>query len=139
MNEDDIRLVRKIAREETHEILDTEVWDIILEWANEEEIGIRAFKQRLGRDKGVYAHASVLEETFAILKFDSQEGAKIGAYEVAYKTNNLEDKWSHAYNILRQSNSTINSRYHGEGYVHNYWLYGQDRIYRQKLKPRVST
>lgn len=81
--------------------------------------------------------AAVKEETFTILKFDPQQGAKIGSYEVAYKANNIEDKWTHAFNILTQNNSTINSRYYGEGYLFSYWLYGQDKIYRQKLKPET--
>jgi len=78
--------------------------------------------------------AAVKEETFNILKLEPQQGAKIGEFEVAYRANNIEDKWTHAFNILRQNNSTINTRYHGEGYVFSYWLYGQDKIYRQKLK-----
>jgi hypothetical protein len=79
----------------------------------------------------------VKEETFTILKFEKQQGAKIGEYEVAYKPNNLPDKWIQAYNIPRQNNATINNRYYGESYVHNYWLYGEDKIYRQKLKPKA--
>lgn len=51
--------------------------------------------------------ATVPETTFTILKWDPQQGAKIGSYEVAYKANNVEDKWTSAFNILRQSNSTI--------------------------------
>jgi hypothetical protein len=82
--------------------------------------------------------AAVKEETFNILKFEPQEGAKIGSYEVAYKANNIEDKWTQAYNILRQNNSTINSRYYGEGYQFSYWLYGENKLYRQKLKPKQS-
>jgi hypothetical protein len=80
--------------------------------------------------------AAVKEETFNILKWDPQEGAKIGAYDVAYKATNLPDKWNQAYNILRQNNAVINARYHGEGYVYAYWLYGEDKIYRQKLKQK---
>ena len=80
---------------------------------------------------------AVLEETFTCLKFEPQQGAKIGEYEVAYKANNLEDKWTQAYNVLRNSNATINSRYHGEGYQFSYWLYGEGKIYRQKLKTKA--
>jgi hypothetical protein len=85
---------------------------------------------------GAKQAAAVKEETFNILKFESQQGAKIGEFEVAYKANNIEDKWIQAFNILRQSNSTINSRYHGEGYQFSYWLYGEGKIYRQKLKQK---
>jgi hypothetical protein len=78
--------------------------------------------------------AAVKEETFTILRFDAQQGTQIGNYEVAYRASNIEDKWRHALSILRMNNSTIASRYHGEGYVYSYWLYGQDKIYRQKQK-----
>lgn len=80
--------------------------------------------------------AAVQEATFTILKFEPQTGAKIGEYAVAYKANNLEDKWTHAHNVLRNSNATIQNRYHGEGYEFAYWLYGEGKIYRQKLKPK---
>ena len=59
---------------------------------------------------------------------------KLGEYEVAYKQNNLSDKWQSAYNILRNSNATIKTRYTSEGYQFSYWLYGEDKIYRQKMK-----
>jgi hypothetical protein len=81
--------------------------------------------------------AAVSETTFTILKWDPQQGAKIGSYEVAYKASNVEDKWISAFNILRQSDSTIKERYHGQGYEFSYWLYGQDKIYRQKLKAKT--
>ena len=77
---------------------------------------------------------AVVEATFSILKFEPQKGAKLGDYEVAYKPNNLPDKWSGAFNVLNASNATIQNRYHGQGYQFSYWLYGQDKIYRQKRK-----
>jgi len=76
----------------------------------------------------------VQEETFTILKFEPAKGERLGEYEVAHKNNNLPDKWSSAYNILRQNNAVINSRYQGPNYQFSYWLYGEDRIYRQKRK-----
>jgi hypothetical protein len=79
-------------------------------------------------------NAAVQELTFNTLKFEAQKGAQLGDYEIAHKSGNLEDKWRPAYNILRNSNATIKDRYHGEGYEYSYWLYGQDKIYRQKLK-----
>ena len=81
--------------------------------------------------------AAVSEVTFNILKFEAQQGAKLGEYAVAYKASNIEDKWTHAYNVLRNSNATIKDRYHGEGYEFSYWLYGADKIYRQKLEPKA--
>jgi hypothetical protein len=81
--------------------------------------------------------AAVREETFKCLKFEAQQGAKIGSFEVAYKEQNIPEHWNNAYNVLKQSNATINNRYHGENYEHSYWLYGEGKIYRQKLKPKT--
>lgn len=74
------------------------------------------------------------EDTFTILKFESAKGERLGEFEVAHKNSNLPDKWSHAYNILRQNNAVINSRYQGANYQFSYWLFGEDRIYRQRRK-----
>jgi hypothetical protein len=79
---------------------------------------------------------AVQELTFTTLKFEAQQGTKLGDFEVAYKQTNLSDKWQSAYNILRNSNATIKDRYHGESYQYSYWLYGEEKIYRQKLKPK---
>jgi hypothetical protein len=78
-----------------------------------------------------------LEIVFNLLRFEPMESSKLGDYETAHKASNLPDKWNSAYNILRVNNSTIKDRYFGEGYENNYWLYGEDKIYRQKLKPVV--
>jgi hypothetical protein len=80
---------------------------------------------------------AVQEVTFTALRFEPQQGAKLGDFEVAYRQNNVPVKWRSAYNILRNSNATIKDRYHGDGYQHSYWLYGEDKIYRQKLKPKT--
>jgi len=79
----------------------------------------------------------VKEETFTILKFEPAKGERLGEYEVAHKSSNLPDKWSHAYNILRQNNAVINSRYSEPNYQFSYWLYGENRIYRQRLKTQA--
>lgn len=81
---------------------------------------------------------AVQELTFTTLKFEAQQGTKLGDFEVAYKQNNFPDKWQSAYNILRNNNSTIKDRYHGDTYQYSYWLYGEDKIYRQKLKPKTT-
>ena len=80
------------------------------------------------------AGPAVTEVTFSILKFETQQGAKLGNYEVAYKQNNIADKWTQAFNILNKSNATIQNRYTGQGYQFSYWIYGEDKIYRQKIK-----
>lgn len=78
---------------------------------------------------------AVNETTFTILKWEPQKGHQLGDFDVAHKNGNLEDKWRQAVNILRNSNATIKERYHGASYSYSYWVYGQDKIYRQKLKP----
>jgi hypothetical protein len=83
--------------------------------------------------------AAVQELTFKTLKFGAQRGARLGEYEIAHKASNLPDKWSSAYNILRSSNATIRERYQGVDYEYSYWLYGEDKIYRQKLKPKTQS
>jgi hypothetical protein len=81
--------------------------------------------------------AAVLELTFNLLRFEAQKGVTLGDYEIAHKAGNLPDKWSSAYNILRNSSATIKERYQGETYQYSYWLYGEDKIYRQKPKPKT--
>jgi hypothetical protein len=83
--------------------------------------------------------ATVSELTFAVLKWDVQKGSQLGDFEVGYKASNIEDKWRHAFNILRRSNATIKDRFHGANYSYAYWVYGQDKIYRQKLKSKTTT
>ncbi len=78
--------------------------------------------------------AAVLEETFTILKFEPQQGVKLGTYEVAYAPNNIPEKFNHAYDVLSKSNATIKNRYVGKCYAYSYWLYGSGKIYRQKLR-----
>jgi hypothetical protein len=80
---------------------------------------------------------TVQEATFSMLKFESQKGAQLGDYDVAYKANNAEDKWTHAFNILKNANATIKDRYHGTSYQFAYWVYGENKIYRQKLKAKA--
>ena len=78
------------------------------------------------------------ELNFTPLKFEAQQAPKLGEFEIAHKANNLEDKWHPAYNILHNNNATIKDRYHGETYAYSYWLFGEDKIFRQKLKPKTS-
>lgn len=105
--------------------------EAFLDFLDAVEAGIANARRDIAKHKGV---AAVKEDTFNILTFSKQTGAKIGEFEVALEKNNLPDKWSAAYNILRKNNATINTRYHGDGYIHAYWLYGQGKIYRQKRK-----
>jgi hypothetical protein len=78
----------------------------------------------------------VNEETFLVLKFETQQGIKLGVFEVAFKANkdNPADKFTLAYDVLTTANATIKDRYHSKEYAFSYWLYGTDKIYRQKRK-----
>jgi len=111
--------------------------EAVLNLANALEAAAVDTKHRISELVGVSPQEApaVKEEVFNILKFEQQKGEKLGEFEVAHKSSNLPDKWSHAFNILRRNNATIKCRYHGKDYTYSYWLYGEDRIYRQKLKP----
>ena len=115
------------------------ITEIIVDYANAQEAAAVNVKHRIAELTGIQG-AAVKEETFTILKFESETGARIGKYEVAYKPNNIPEKFQHAYNILHKNNATISNRYHGEGYAFAYWLYDKNKIYRQKLKaPKKSS
>ena len=79
---------------------------------------------------------AVAEETFLILKFEPQQGIKLGVFEVSFKANaeSTADKWQNAYDVLAKANATIKDRYHGKEYQFSYWLFGEGKIYRQKRK-----
>jgi hypothetical protein len=109
--------------------------EALMEFFNAVEAGIASAKQMITKPKQPSPVAIVNETTFTVLSFEKQTGSKIGEYEVAHKKANIPEKWIHAYNILRQNNATIAKRYHSESYAHSYWLYGEDKIYRQRLKP----
>lgn len=107
---------------------------ILANFANNVEIAATSMKQEIAEAIGVKETTAVKEETFSILKYEKQQGNRLGEFEVAYQTHNIPEKWSHAYGILRRNNATINNRYHGTSYTYSYWLYGDGKIYRQKLK-----
>lgn len=110
------------------------VLEILVNFANAIEAASVDLKQRVGELVGVKESVAVKEETFTCLKFEKQQGAKIGEYETAYKPQNIPEKFQSAFNILSKNNATISNRYDGEDYVYSYWLYGKDKIYRQKRK-----
>lgn len=75
------------------------------------------------------------EETFLALKFEAQQGQKLGTFDVSFKANAADPgKWQSAYDALTAANASIKDRYHGKEYQFSYWLYGEGKIYRQKLK-----
>ena len=82
---------------------------------------------------------AVNEEVFLTLKFDPWHSDKMGAYEVAGRQSNDAYKFADAYKILETAGASIKTRYHGKDYVNSYWLFGEDKIYRQKLKGELKT
>ena len=80
------------------------------------------------------AAAAVNETTFTQLKWDLQHSDKMGDYDIAGADSNDAYKFADAIKILQTGNATIKTRYHGETYAYSYWLFGEGKIYRQKLK-----
>jgi len=116
------------------EKLSEAIIEILIDHANAEEANAVNMKHQLAKLVGVKEAVAVKEETFTVLKFEKQRGNKIGEFEVAYKANNIPEKFQRAYNILEKNNATISNRYRGDGYIFTHWLYGKDKIYRQKMK-----
>lgn len=118
-----------------------ELAEIITDFLNAMEAACVNARRKIAEIKGVAekkSPAAVNETIFSILKFEAQQGAKLGEYAVAYKANNPTDSWNKAFEILTKEKATIQERYHGKGYVFSYWLYGSDKIYKQKIKTQGS-
>ncbi|HDQ05965.1 MAG TPA: hypothetical protein ENN36_04490 [Candidatus Bathyarchaeota archaeon] len=113
--------------------MDKTLQESLLEYLEAVEAATKKFKQQIKNQQT----EQTSEGIFNSLNFEQREGARLGEYEIAQKTANPPDAWNKAVHILEKNQSTISSRYHGEGYICSYWLYGNnhDRIYRQKLKP----
>jgi hypothetical protein len=138
MDDKDSPLLRQVAREEARGIFETEFLDAFLQYLDALDAANMTFRKYFDSNKiGKRERkeiAAVLEETFKCLNFESQKGAKIGDYEVAHRSNNLPEKFDTAFNVLSKSSAVISNRYFGSGYAYSYWLYGKDKVYRQKLK-----
>lgn len=80
---------------------------------------------------------AVPETTFTTLEFEPQKGAKLGDFDVANKANNIEDKWTYAFNILRNANATIKDRYHSEDYQFSYWVLWRGQNLPSKTKAKT--
>ena len=77
---------------------------------------------------------TVTEEIFSTLKWVDRTGEKLASYQTADKKDNPSESWQTAFDILQKAKATISKRYHGSKYQNGYWLFGQDRIFRQLLK-----
>ncbi len=108
----------------------------VIDFCNAIEAAAINLKQRIAERHGITKEetkpAAVSEDNFN-LKYAEYTSEKLGTFEVAEEKGNSLEKWTNAFNVLKQANATISERYHGESYVHSYWLYNE-RIYRQKLK-----
>lgn len=102
----------------------------------------------IGKAQGIYipiapsstatgSNAKEKETTFTLLKYEPQKSPQLGDFDIAYKANNIEHKWNYAFNILKNSQATIKDRYYNQDYQFSYWVYGEGKIYRQKLKPKT--
>jgi len=87
MKEEDLRLIRQIAKETVYEVLDLEVWDAVFELVNAFEAGIVAFKRRMATEKGVTTPSWNSDK----IKWEQAEGPN-GPYERSEDVNNPEFK-----------------------------------------------
>jgi len=80
--------------------------------------------------------ATIPENRFDDLKWKDENGAKIGAYQIALIQDNDEQDWRHTYNILKANNAEIGNRFHEHNYEHSYWLYSkmEYKIFRQQMR-----
>lgn len=91
-----------------------------------------ALNEELEKNSPPEVKPAVLEENFN-LNYSEFTSKKLGTFEVAEKNGNIPEKGNRAFNILKNANATINSRYHGKNYQFSYWIY-DSRIFRKKLK-----
>jgi hypothetical protein len=114
--------------------MDKTLQEALLEYLEAVESATKKLKQQI---RNQTKDQQTPESLFETLNFEQREGARLGEFQIAQKTANPPDAWNKAFSILEKNQSTISSRYHQEGYVYSYWLYGEnhDTIYRQKLKP----
>lgn len=108
--------------------------EAVVDYANATEAAVVNLKRQVAEIVGIKGVVAVKEDTFTILKFEKQQGNRIGEFEVAHERNNIAEKFRQAWNILNQNNAVIGDRYHGAGYEFSYWLFGSGKIYKQKLK-----
>lgn len=99
--------------------------------------GLEALAVNLRRQLQATAksEAKIPETTFD-LKFVDEKGSRLGEYGVAYRSQNLPEKWDHCFKILKANNSLIANPLHEEGYQFRYWIFPDkyaDRIFRKKL------
>ena len=107
----------------------------VIDFCNAIEAAAVNLKQRIAERHGITKEETKPEvsENSLNLNYTEYTSQKLGTFEVAEEKDNTPENWTRAFNILKQANATISSRYHGDDYQFSHWLYA-DRIYRQKLK-----
>jgi len=97
---------------------------------------LRALKpEARGTPQQKQTHKDVVPESvFSPLKWDLVHSDKMGDYEIAGAPSNPGQSFKDAFTVLSGDNATIKTRYHGSDYQFSYWLYGENRIYRQRIK-----
>ena len=120
---------------------DSELAEAMINFAN----GLEALAVQLKRQAQTIAKteakATLSEDPFNILKWADEKGERLGDFQVAYKEQNIPEKWQHCFNILKANNSLIANRFHEKGYVYAYWIFPDkypDRIFRKKLTEKEA-
>lgn len=116
MNEEDLKLIRQVAKETVAETLDVEVWDAVFELVNALEAGIAAFKHRLGNQKGITPKTSWHPEK---IKWEAAEGSN-GPYE-RYPAEGQKAEANEDYKNMLQDLKVHNGKLTRDGYF--YWLF----------------
>lgn len=88
MEEEELKLIRQIAKDIVAETLDVEVWDALIELVNAFEAGITSFKKRLSEQKDVSENPSWNPEK---VRWEPAEGHR-GPYERSDDVDNPEFK-----------------------------------------------
>ncbi|MEM3703915.1 MAG: hypothetical protein QXX79_05820 [Candidatus Bathyarchaeia archaeon] len=91
MDEKDIQLVRRIAKETVAEVLDEEVYPSLFGFVDAIEAGVAAFKHSLGVKKGVLEPKTLWLWNPDKIVWEKSQGAK-GEFEKSEDVNNPEFK-----------------------------------------------
>ncbi|MGB9756490.1 MAG: hypothetical protein ACPLVJ_01755, partial [Candidatus Bathyarchaeales archaeon] len=110
MKEEDLRLIRQIAKETVYEVLDLEVWDAVFELVNAFEAGIVAFKRRMATEKGVTTPSWNPDK----IKWEAVEGSK-GSYQ-RYPAEDQKAEATEDYKNMLRDLKAHNGRLTRDGY-----------------------
>lgn len=129
----------KKQREEEFLALDRKQVEFLVKLRDAHTMAAEAVNDYLGTFAPKEEIVIVNENTFLSLKFEPQQGMKLGSFEVAFGVNNTPaDKFKVAYEILNSAKATIKDRYHGNEYQFSYWLYvwGRQNLQTKTNKKR---